>query len=334
MIVGSAPREPSEDALCASYGWGAAARTITRVSPPLVIAHRGACGHRPEHTRSALLLAIEQGADAIEVDVVPTADGALVVRHEPELSGTTDVAARPEFAARRRVRTIDGRRMRGWFAEDLTLAEVRTLGARERLPRLRAASAAHDGAEGVLTLGEALGIAADGGVRLVIELKHSARSAAIGLPLDVALRRELAAAPALPAVTVESFEHDALDALAEQGVRHPMVALIGHRPLLDGRLLADPAAFRRFAGVSLRTGLVRPRTTGRFRDLGLDVWAWTLRPENRFLPPRHRLPVGAFGRYREHWRRLVGTGLTGVFADHPDLVLDALRGPAAVGGPA
>ena len=304
------------------------------MSAPLVIAHRGACGHRPEHTRSALLLAVEQGAQAIEVDVVPTADGALVVRHEPELSGTTDVAERPEFASRRRTKTIDGRRQRGWFAEDLTLAEVRTLGARERLPRLRAASAAHDGLEGVLTLGEALDIAAAGRVRLVVELKHSARSAAIGLPLDVLLREQLAAAPALPAITVESFEHDALDALAEQGLPHRLVALIGHRPLLDGRLLADPAAFLRFGGVSLRTGLVRPRVVGRFRDQGLDVWAWTLRPENRFLPPLHRSAIGAFGRYREHWRRLVSTGLTGVFADHPDLVLDALRGPATVGGPA
>ena len=301
---------------------------------PLVIAHRGASGHRPEHTRSALLLAVEQGAQAIEVDVVPTADGALVVRHEPELSGTTDVAARPEFAGRRRTKTIDGRRMRGWFAEDLTLAEVRTLGARERLPRLRAASAAHDGLEGVLTLGEALDIAVAGGVRLVVELKHSARSAAIGLPLDTLLRHELAGAPALPAITVESFEHDALDALAEQGLPHELVALIGHRPLLDGRLLADPASFLRFAGVSLRTGLVRPRVVGRFRDQGLDVWTWTLRPENRFLPPRHRSAVGAFGRYREHWRRIVAAGVTGVFADHPDLVRDALGGPAVVGGPA
>ncbi|MFD1721089.1 glycerophosphodiester phosphodiesterase family protein [Amnibacterium endophyticum] len=301
---------------------------------PLLIAHRGACGYRPEHTRSALLLAIEQGAEALEVDVVPTADGALVVRHEPELSGTTDAARRPELADRLRVRVVDGRRRRGWFAEDLTLAEVRTLRARERLPRLRPGSAAHDGREGVLTLGEALGIARAGGVGLVIELKHSARSAALGLPLPALLQEALAAAPALPPVTVESFEHDVLDALAADGLPHPLVALVGHRPLRDHALLADPAALARFAGVSLRTHLARPRVVHPLRERGLDVWAWTLRPENRFLPP-HRRAAGPFGRYAAHWRRLADAGLTGVFADHPDLVRTVLGGArAAVGGPA
>ena len=305
-----------------------------RVTAPLLIAHRGASGYRPEHTAAALLLAVEQGAEAIEIDVVPTADGALVVRHEPELSGTTDVARHREFASRRTAKTVDGRRRRGWFAEDFSLAEVRALGARERLPRLRPASARHDGAEGVLTLGEALAIAEAGRVRLVVELKHAERCAALGLPLDELLLRELATAPALPSITVESFETGVLDALAERGLPHPMVALIGNHPLHDGRTVTDPAAFRRFAGVSLRTGLVRARTVAGFREQGLDVWTWTLRPENRFLPPTLRSRGGPFGRYREHWRRLTAAGVTGVFADHPDLVHDALRGPAGVGAPA
>lgn len=301
---------------------------------PLVIAHRGASGYRPEHTRSALLLAVQQGAEAIEIDVVASRDGALVVRHEPELTGTTDVARHREFAGRRLAKDVDGRTFRGWFAEDFTLAELQTLGARERLPRLRPGSAAHDGAEGVLTLAEALGIAAQGGARLVIELKHAARSAAMGLPLDDLLLETLAAVEELPEIVVESFERPVLERLAARGLPHPLVALIGDHPLRDGRTVADPAPFTHFAGVSLRTGLVRPRTVARFRERGLDVWTWTLRPENRFLPPRHRSATGPFGRYAGYWARLVEAGVTGVFADHPDLVRHALCGAPAVGTPA
>src|SRR5947209_10957195 len=127
-------------------------------APPLVIAHRGASGYRPEHTLDAYRLAIEQGADAIEVDLVASKDGELVVRHEPELSGTTDVASRPEFAARRAAKEVDGRTLRGWFAEDFTCAELTTLTARERLPRLRPAGAAFDGREGLLRLSDALAV--------------------------------------------------------------------------------------------------------------------------------------------------------------------------------
>lgn len=309
------------------------ARTLGGVAAPLVIAHRGACGYRPEHTRAALEMAVAQRAGAIEVDVVASADGVLVVRHEPELSGTTDVALHPELAARRRTKEVDGRTVRGWFAEDLTWAEIASLGARERLRRHRPDSAAHDGEEGVLTLAEALEIAAVGGVRLVVELKHAARSAGLGLPLDRLLLTTIAASPALPALSIESFERPVLDRLADAGTAHPLVALIGDHPLTDGRTVADPAPFAGYAGVSLRAGLVRPRVVERFLALGLDVWTWTLRPENRFLPPRYRVLHGPFGRYGAYWSRLVACGVTGVFADHPDLAHRALGSPV-VGAPA
>lgn len=104
---------------------------------PLIIAHRGASGERPEHTRSAYALAIEQGADVIEPDLVLTRDGVFVSRHENEIGGTTDVADRPEFAARRATKVIDGVEAAGWFTEDFTLAELKTLRARERLPQVR-----------------------------------------------------------------------------------------------------------------------------------------------------------------------------------------------------
>ncbi len=107
---------------------------------PLVIAHRGASGERPEHTRAAYELAIEQGADFIEPDLVMTRDGHLVARHENEIGGTTDVADRAEFADRRATKTIDGVEITGWFTEDFTLAELKTLRARERLPAVRPAT--------------------------------------------------------------------------------------------------------------------------------------------------------------------------------------------------
>ena len=127
--------------------------------PPTVIAHRGASGYRPEHTLAAYALAIEQGADAIEPDVVSSSDGVLVARHENEISGTTDVATKPEFADRRTTKTIDGADITGWFTEDFTLAELRTLRTRERLPALRPTSTAYDGQQPIPTLAEILDLA-------------------------------------------------------------------------------------------------------------------------------------------------------------------------------
>ena len=112
---------------------------------PLVIAHRGASGERPEHTLAAYDRAIDAGADFIEPDLVVTRDGVLVARHENEIGGTTDVADHPEFAGRRTTKTIDGAELTGWFVEDFTLAELRTLRARERIPQLRPANVRFDG---------------------------------------------------------------------------------------------------------------------------------------------------------------------------------------------
>ena len=302
---------------------------------PLVIAHRGACGYRPELTRGAFLLALEQGAQAIEIDVVASRDGELVVRHDPELSHTTDVAAHPELRDRRRLKVVRGRPRLGWFAEDLTLAELQTLTGRERLPLLRPGSAEHDGSEAVLTLREVIDlVAAAKGIRLVIELKHAARSGRLGLPLDELLVTTLDRAPRLPDITIESFEHDALDRLAEAGVQHPLVALIGHEPLIDHLTVRHPERFAAYDGVSLGANLVRPGVVAGFREVGLEVWTWTLRPENRFLPRRYRLPGTPFGRYAEYWQRLLDAGVTGLFADHPDLAHEVLGAPPAVGVPA
>lgn len=157
---------------------------------PVVVGHRGASAHRPEHTRAAYELAVAQGADGVDVDLVATADGELVVRHEAELSDTTDVADHPELAHLRTTRVVDGVSLTGWFSQDLTLAQVRTLRARERLPQLRPASAAHDGEQPVMTFAEVLALreelSARAGREVAVwpELKHPGHFAAAGLPLE------------------------------------------------------------------------------------------------------------------------------------------------------
>ena len=304
---------------------------------PLVIGHRGAPGYRPEHTRCSFLLAIEQGVDAIEIDVVPAGDGVLVVRHEHALAETTDVADRPEYADRRRAGP-DGRP--DWFAEDFTGEELAGLLARERLPALRPVSRAFDDCEHVLRLTDVLELAAEARVLLVIEVKDATCSAALGLDPAALLATELAAEPRLPSIVIESFEKTPLAALA--GLGHPLVYLVeatGTAP--DERLrgtgarayrreLTDPGGFDGFAGISLPTALASPRRVDRLHAAGLDVWSWTLRPENRFLPLAYRRRGGpeTRGDWLPYWAALLDGGLDAVFTDHPDLAvgLVAARG--------
>jgi len=156
------------------------------VPAPLVIAHRGASGYLPEHTLAAYALAIEQGADFIEPDLVPTREGALIARHENELSDSTDVAARAEFAHRRTTKLVDGVARSGWFSEDFTLEEVRSLRARERIPAVRPANAVQDGRHGIPTLDEivALARAAPRAVGIYPETKHPSYFAREGRRID------------------------------------------------------------------------------------------------------------------------------------------------------
>jgi glycerophosphoryl diester phosphodiesterase len=297
---------------------------------PLVIGHRGAPGYRPELTRSALLLAIEQGADAIEIDVVPTRDGVLVLRHDRDLADTTDVARRPEL---RDLHRTGRRARRAWYADDLHWDELATLRARERMPRVRPDSAAHDGEEGVLRLREALELAAQADVLLVIEIKDALALAERGLDPVPLLRADLARAPRLPRIVFESFEKTALLGLAD--LPYPLVYLlepVGTAPdeVREGPLarsyrqeLADPRALAGFDGVSLPSSRVTPARVAQLHDLGLAVWTWTLRPENRFLPARFRGtgPRAGFGLWEAHWASVLHAGVDGVFTDHPDLTI-------------
>ncbi|MEO7065752.1 MAG: glycerophosphodiester phosphodiesterase [Rhodanobacter sp.] len=188
------------------------ARELPLAAKVQVIAHRGASALRPEHTLAAYVKAIEDGADFIEPDLVVTRDGVLVARHENEISGTTDVAAHPEFAARRTNKQTDGVTVSGWFAEDFTLVELKTLRARERLPELR--STAYDGQFEIPTLDEiikcvALASKACGRiVGIIPEIKHSTYFMQQGLPLEDRLLDVLAAHAYTQSAPIEiqSFE--------------------------------------------------------------------------------------------------------------------------------
>ena len=328
--------------------------TVARV--PLIIGHRGASGYRPEHTRAAYELAFRLGADAVEPDIVATRDGVLVLRHENEISGTTDVASRPEFADRRANKLIDGARLTGWFTEDFTWAELSTLRAVERLPQVRQASATFDGLEPILRLSDLLGIIDDAsGQRqriMVAELKHATYFESIGLPLDELFASEVSGWASDENLIVECFEQTVLGKVRARGVPGrvvflaeasgspaDLVAQFGSKALPYSAHLTN-AGLARLAtavdGVSvdkrliLSTDAAGTTTTTDFVErahaAGLEVYTWTLRAENKFLAKGMRRGSSArdYGDWLDEFRRILGTGLDGVFADQPDLVREAL----------
>jgi glycerophosphoryl diester phosphodiesterase len=319
----------------------------------IVIAHRGASGERPEHTLAAYELAIEQGADFIEPDLVVTRDGVLVARHENEVSGTTDVADRPEFAGRRATKTIDGDPVTGWFAEDFTLAELRTLRARERLPQLRRANTLFDGRFAVPTFTEVIALVrakeAETGRRIGLypELKHPSFLQAQGHDVVALLVEQLHAAgyrSAAEPVFIQCFEVAPLVRLA--GLTELRLILLASaaggpadRPGLTYAEMLEKPELRRIAevvdGIGVELALVlKPdgSPTGLVpaaHDAGLAVHAWTLRKENAFLPPalRRGEDPAAPGDYATLWRWLAEAGVDGVFTDHPGAAV-ALRSQA------
>ncbi|RZJ01557.1 MAG: glycerophosphodiester phosphodiesterase [Brevundimonas sp.] len=312
---------------------------------PLIIAHRGASGERPEHTRAAYELAIDQGADVIEPDLVMTRDGVLVVRHENEIGGTTDVADHAEFADRRTTRIIDGIEVSGWFTEDFTLAELGALRARERLPPLRPANTAWDGREPILTFEEVLEIAREGSRRtgrvigVAPELKHPSYFAGIGLSMEDALVAALEAhglTGAEAPVLVQCFEVGPLERLAGR-VQTPLLQLMAasggpaDQPDLIYAAMATPEGLSRVAAyagwIGADTALIEP-TPGEASTLiadahaaGLKVAAWTFRAENAFLPEIDRIgdDPAAHGRLRARLARFAGYGLDAAFMDQPGL---------------
>ena len=322
--------------------------TPSLVLTPAVVAHRGASGHRPEHTLDAYRTAIRMGVDDIELDLVITRDGVLVARHDAELSRTTDVADHPELAHLRTTRTIDGVESTGWFVEDLTLAELKRLAARERMPRVRPANTAFDGAEGVPTFTEVLAMVGAESVRrgravgVMVELKHAAHFESVGLPLDRPLLADLGRHGLdhpWARVTLMSFEAPILRRLAAR-TRLPVVQLLEVGEHLTPELLDRIDDYA--DGIGPHKSLVLPRDgagaigqpSSLVRDAhrrGLTVHVWTVRGENRFLPSnlRHGEAPDALGDMAAEVRALLAAGVDGVITDHPEAALAARREVAA-----
>jgi len=340
---------------------------------PLVIAHRGASAYLPEHTLAAYAMALDQGADCIEADVVATSDGQLIVRHDNQLDLTTDVAAHPEFADRRRTRRMQARELTGWFSEDFTLAEVRTLRARERIPELRPGSAQADGRFPVPSLDDVLTFIREQEslrrrpICFLPEIKSPRYFERLGLPLEErmvgALRQHGYRGRSDP-VIIQSFEIAALRKLRTladfqllqllgEGLPPDVEAAGG---TLSYRQMATPAGLAEIAqyadaigppkdflpaaadaGSSPDLGAMR-RLVAAAHAQGLAVYPYTFRGESRFVLPAFR--SGARGAFP---RDLVGeltafwaVGVDGVFVDNPDIGVAARRALACRrrGGPA
>jgi glycerophosphoryl diester phosphodiesterase len=287
-----------------------------------VIGHRGAPALRPEHTLASYAKAIADGADDVEPDLVMTGDGVLVARHENEIGGTTNVASHPQFGDRKTTRVIDGRPVSGWFTEDFTLAELKTLRARERLPQLRTTH--YDDQFQIPTLDEIVDlVAAESATRgrligIIPELKHSTYFRQLGLPMEDVLLSTLSthAYTRIAPVVIQSFEVGNLQYLHRKlGIRFPNIRLlqlidepqaqpydavegdVTYAQMLTPAGLRAIAAYATAIGVDKRAiiplkpdgSLGRPTTLVRDAHVaGLELYPYTFRPENRFLAKNFR----------------------------------------------
>jgi glycerophosphoryl diester phosphodiesterase len=324
-----------------------------------VFGHRGAAGYRPEHTSAAYMLGARMGADYIEPDLVSTKDGVLVVRHEPEIGATTNVADHPEFADRKTTKVIDGISYTGWFTDDFTLAELKTLRAKERLPDVRQRNTIYDGRYEIPTFQEVIDLSRKLSkelhrtVGIVPETKHPSYFKAEGLDttkmLIAALRRNHLDGPHAK-VIIQSFETKNLREL-DKAVDVPLLALLDSPTIVPGDVqaaggtstyadLATPAGLR---GIARYADWVGPSTTyiiptdpagewlaptsfvGDAHAAGLKVVPYTFRNENQFLPPSLRLGTdpNAYGNVFAQYDRFFDLGVDGVFSDNPDTAVAA-----------
>ncbi|MFI9581683.1 glycerophosphodiester phosphodiesterase [Streptomyces sp. NPDC052236] len=335
-------------------GKGGQGSSYKDLPSPTVIAHRGASGYRPEHTLGSYQLALDMGAHVIEQDLVPTKDGHLVCRHENDITGTTDIAAHPEFASRKTTKSIDGTSVTGWFTEDFTLAELKTLRAKERIPASRQENTLYDGRWTVPTFEEVLRWADKEGRRrgrpvwLHVETKHPTYFRKLGLALEERLAkllrrygRDRRDSP----VFLQSFEPSSMEWMANL-VSCPRVVLLSgaaSRPwdftaAGDPRTVADlikPEGLKRIAsyaqGIGPTLDLIIPKdATGKLttpttlvRDAhaqGLILHPYTMRNENSFLPAdfRRGTDPNAYGDAFGAFKAYFDTGIDGIFTDNPD----------------
>ncbi|MCQ4679817.1 glycerophosphodiester phosphodiesterase [Ralstonia pseudosolanacearum] len=305
------------------YNHGGNHGDTTPIATVQVIGHRGAPASRPEHTLASYQKAIDDGADIIEPDLVATQDGVLVARHENEISGTTNVADLPQFAGRRATKTIDGQSVSGWFTEDFTLAELKTLRARERIPDIRPDNTAYNDQFDIPTLAEIIALARDQSalrgrnIGLYPETKHPTYFQSIGLPLEdrlIAALRQDDFTASRTTVHIQSFEVANLKSIRNRiGGSQPnwkLVQLLGtatQRPydftvandartyadLMTDQGLRDIAAYANGVGPD-KNSVIALDANGALTDpsdlirnahsAGLVVHPYTFRPENIFLP--------------------------------------------------
>jgi glycerophosphoryl diester phosphodiesterase len=337
--------------LAAAAGTATAATAVPAAAEPrkgpVVIGHRGAAGWRPEHTAASYTYAVQTGADWIEPDLVPTKDHVLVVRHENEISQTTDVARHPEFADRRTTKTVDGRSVTGWFTEDFTLAELKTLRAVERLPQVRNRNTVFDGREEVMTFQEVVELARRlsrtyGRIIAVFpETKHPTYFRSIGLPLEpklaAAIRRNRLGRREC---VVQSFEPTSLRRMTDLGV--PLWQALGttggpydlassgdpttYRDMMTPKGLAEIAEYADWIGPD-KSSVAATSLVADAHAAGLRIGPYTFRAENQFLPAEFRHGSGAndfgdaFAEYALYYRM----GVDAVVTDFPDLAVIARR---------
>jgi glycerophosphoryl diester phosphodiesterase len=326
----------------------------SKMTKALLIAHRGASGERPEHTLLAYELAIQQGADVIEPDLVPTKDGVLVARHENNITDTTDVIHHPEFADRKVTKTIDGTLITGWFTEDFTLAELKTLRARERLPQVRPNNTKYDGQAEIPTFDEVIALAKRASkatgrtIGIYPETKHPSYFASIGLPTDAKLVDALKQAGwdrADAPVYIQSFEVKNLQRLKTMTkVRLIQLVDASGAPADDAApsyaAMVTPEGLKQVAtyayGLGPEKSMILPASgepTSLIADAhkaGLKVHPWTFRAENFFLSPAYRSKDGpaARGDLAGEIRYFLGLGVDGFFTDYPYIGASARDGKA------
>jgi glycerophosphoryl diester phosphodiesterase len=313
---------------------------------PLIIGHRGASGHRPEHTLASYELAIKMGADYIEPDLVITKDGVLVARHENEISQTTDIATHPEFALRQTNKIIDGNCYCGWFTEDFTLKELKTLKAKERIPHIRPQNTAYDGLWQIPTFQEIINLAKSKSLEIgrVIgiypETKHPSYFQSIGLPLEESLINTLKVngyQGSMAPVFIQSFEVSNLKYLAnhtdlplvqllnDSGQPYDFLAAGDSRDYKDLVEINELKKISEYAqGIGVNKNLIIPRDSyGKLKsptslvedahDLNLQIHAWTFRNEDTFLP------LDFQGNPQGEYQLFFSLGVDGVFSDNPDM---------------
>lgn len=302
---------------------------------PLVLGHRGACGYRPENTMEAFELAIAQGADGVECDLVPTRDGELILRHENWLNGTTDIESHPQFAERSRAGYSDGITENGFFSEDFDLAELETVRAIERLPEIRPGSAKFNGEFKIPTLDQLLAASFMDGKTLVIEVKHGMHFTRKGMDIAGAVSRKLNESNWKERgikLVLESFDYEMMLLLKQACGSDKKYVFLTEK----ARLPNDETTLTRryleqitndFDGVSLDFALLFDEDElGNYtvsngsielaKEVGLEVFGWTLKAED------------ATQSVDDYFAKVALAGLDGIFVDQPDLLRSIVDGTA------